>query len=96
MDPATLANAEWTDIGKLLTYLWIVVGLIVVFATNMIIGHIFIPSLVASHHIPPYVERTRVLFYAAGAIALALALFLMVQVIGLSDVLARFYDSYFI
>ena len=96
MDPAALGNAEWGDIGKLLTYLWIVVGLIVIFAFNMLIGHVFIPSLVASHHLPSYVQRTRILFYTAGAVALALAIFFLVQVIGLSDVLSRFYDSYYI
>ena len=96
MDPAAIGYAEWADIGKLLTYLWIVVGLIVIFASNMIIGHVFIPSLVASHHLPSYVQRTRVLFYTAGAVALSLAIFFLVQVIGLSDVLSRFYDSYYI
>lgn len=96
MDPAALANYEWTEIGKLLTNLWIMVGLIVFFATNLIIGHIFIPSLVASSHIPNIAEKSRPAFYAMAILSFAAATYVLFQVIDLSDVLSRIYDDYWI
>ena len=96
MDPAALGNYEWTEIGKLLTNLWIMVGLIVFLATNLIIGHIFIPSLVASSHIPDTAQKSRPVFYALAILAFAAAVYILVQVISLSDVLSRIWDDYWI
>ena len=59
MDPTPLATAEWTAIGKLITNLWIMVALVVFMATNVIIGLMFIPSLVASHQLPASVQKSR-------------------------------------
>jgi hypothetical protein len=96
MDPSPLGNFEWTEIGKLLVNLWIITALIIFFAANILVGHIFIPSLVASHHIPPIVQRTRVAFYGAAVVSFGLAIFFLLQVIELSDVLARFWHDYWI
>ena len=96
MDPAGLDNFEWTEISKLLLNLWIMVVLIVSFATNMLIGHIFIPSLVASHHLPRELQKTRPLFYAAAVVSFGLTIFVLFLVIDLADVLARFWEDYWI
>ena len=69
MDPVALASNEWSDIGRLLTDLWIMAGLIALFAANMMITHVFMPSLVASCHAPAGVQKTRPVFYALVAIA---------------------------
>ena len=59
MDPVSLFSNEWSEIGKLLTSLWIMVGLIVFVAANALISLIFIPSLVATFHLPPVAQKTR-------------------------------------
>ena len=94
--PVGLANPQWADIGSLLTNLWIIVALVVFFATNMMIGHIFIPSLVSTFHLPPVVQKTRPIFYGVAIISVVVAAVLLVQVIDLADVLKDFWDSYWI
>ena len=96
MDPASLGNYEWTEIGKLLINLWVIVVLVVSFAGNMIVGHIFIPSLVASHHIPAVSQRARPAFYALAVVSIAAAFYVLYLVIGLSDVIDRVYADYWI
>ena len=96
MDPVGLLSYEWSEIGKLLTNLWIIVGLIIFVATNALISLIFIPSLVASFDLPPVAEKTRPLFYALAIASFALAVFVLIRVIDQSDVIARFYDDYWI
>ena len=96
MDPASLGNYEWTEIGKLLINLWVIVALIVSFAGNMMVGHIFIPSLVASRHIPPLAQKARPMFYAMAVLSVAAAAYVLYLVIGLSDVIERVYADYWI
>ncbi len=96
MDPNAILNPEWTDIGDMLTYLWITVGLIVVFATNILIGHIAIPSLVETEHIPAKLQKARPLFYAAGVAAFGLAMFFLFLAVGEAGVIRRFWASYWI
>ena len=91
MDPAPLANSEWTDIGMLLTSTWCLAGFVVLLAANMLVGHIFIPSLVASHHVPSSMQKARPIFYAAAVLAFAGAMFDLYKVIDLADVIERFW-----
>ena len=97
MDPAGLANVEWTQLDKLLINLWCVAGFVVLFAANMLVGYIFIPSLVASFHLPSVAQKVRPLFYLVAVISLAFAVFELDQVIELSKVvLSSFWDDYWI
>jgi hypothetical protein len=75
MDPEPLANVEWTNIGRLLTHLWISVGLVVFIATNLLAGHIVIPSLVASKHIPEMAQKSRPAFYALAILSFAAVIY---------------------
>ena len=81
MDPAHLGPAEWAEIGKLVTNLWFMVGMIVLFATNMLIGHVFVPSLVASRHLPDSCSRVRGVFYALAIISFAVFVFFLIRAI---------------
>lgn len=96
MDPSAIGSAQWSEIGSLLTNLWVVVLLIVLFATNMLIGHNFLPSLVASHHLPPTVQRTRPVFYALALACFGLALFFLSRVVDIAGVLRAFWPDYWI
>lgn len=96
MDPAALGGTEWSEIGKLLSNLWVVVLFILLFATNMLFGHNFIPSLVATRDIPDSWQKSRPAFYALALVCFALALFFLSHVVDNSGVLRRFWADYWI
>lgn len=94
LDPAPIGAAQWAQLGQLLTNLWIVVAFIVLFATNMLIGHIFIPSLIASQHIGQTFQKARPLFYLLAIVCFAVALFFLARVVDLAGVLRGFWPDY--
>ncbi len=103
MDPAHLGAAEWAEVGKLVTNLWYMVGMIVLFSTNMLIGHVFVPSLVASRHLPESFSSTRRIFYALAIISFALFVFFLIRTIdvavlanGGNGIVDRFYPKFWI
>ena len=96
MDPAPLANNEWTEIGKLLTHLWISVGLVVFMATNLLVGHVFIPSLVASSHIPDMAQKSRPIFYALAILSSAAVVYVFIEIVELADVIRNIWPDYWI
>lgn len=96
MDPAPLTTAEWRELGALLTNLWIVVAFVVFFAANMILGHMCIPSLVESRHIPDRWQKTRPVFYALAIISFILALVFLARVVDFAGVLRSFWADYWI
>jgi len=96
MDPGALGSYEWSEISKLVTNIVIMVGLIIFFAANMIIGHIVIPSMVASHHLPRDFQKSRPLFYGTAIISFGVAIYVAFLSIELGHVLSRFWDNYWI
>ena len=96
MDPGAIGIYEWSELSKLLTNIVIMVGLIIIFAANMIIGHIVIPSMVASHHLPRDLQWTRPLFYGIALISFGIAIYVAFLSIELGGVLSRFWDDYWI
>ena len=96
MDPAPLLNHEWTQIGKLLTLLWISVGLVVFMATNLLVGHIFIPSLAASKHIPDMAQRSRPAFYALAILSFTAIVYVFIRIVDLADVIRDIWPDYWI
>ena len=96
MDPVALGLTEWTELGKLLTSLWVVVLFVVLFAFNMIIGHNFLPSFVASGHLPAVWQKVRLFFYVSGFACFAIAVFFFVRVVDLASVLGTFWSDYWI
>ena len=96
MDPAPIGAASWSEIGKMLSTLWIVVVFIVMFAANIILGHNLIPSFVESEHIPRSWQKARVLFYGAAAASLGVAVFLFMRVVEFGGVLEKFWADYWI
>ncbi len=96
MDPAPIGPASWSEIGKMLSTLWIVVLFIVFFAANIILGHNLIPSFVESHHIPRIWQRARILFYGAAVVSFGVAVFFFSRVIEFGGVLQNFWADYWI
>lgn len=96
MDPAPIGGPEWTEIGRLLTSLWYMVLFIVLFATNMLLGHNLIPSLVATGHIPDKFQKTRPVLYGLAIICFGLAMFFLSRVVDFAGVLREFWPNYWI
>ncbi len=96
MDPAPIGAASWSEIGKMLSTLWIVVLFIVFFAANIILGHNLIPSFVESEHIPRIWQKARILFYGAAIFSLGVAVFLFSRVVGFGRVLENVWPDYWI
>lgn len=96
MDPATLSNAEWTGIANLLTNLWGMLLLIIFIGTLYLTAHAFVPSLVASRHLPESIERIRTPTYVLMFIGIAIYFYFLVMAIGESHVLGDIFDTYWI
>ena len=96
MDPGGLLYFEWSELGKLLINLWMIVGLVVFCVANMLIGHVLIPSLVATFEIPASIQKVRPLFLALALGSFGLAIFVLLQVINLAGVISRFWSDYWI
>ncbi len=82
--------------GSLLRSLWLAVLFVVLFASNMILGHIMIPSFVMSGHIPDSFGKARPVFYALAIICFALAMFFIIRAIDFAGVLRNFWPDYWI
>jgi hypothetical protein len=52
MDPGSVNAADWLEIGKWLTRLWVYFFCIVGFAFTFLGAHSIIPSLVSTGHLP--------------------------------------------
>lgn len=96
MDPAPIGPASWSEIGKMLSTLWIVVVFVVIFAANWILGHNVIPSFVASEHIPRSWQKARILFYGAAVVSFGVAIFFFTRVVEFGGVLENFWADYWI
>ncbi len=96
MDPAALANPEWTQLGNLITNLWLMLGSIIVIGSIYVTAHIFIPSLVASHHLPSIFNILRLPMYASMVFFIVVYFYFLSQAIVESDVIADIYETYWI
>ena len=96
MDPAPIGTQQWSEIGQLLTNLWLVVVCVVVLASSMLIGHNAIPSLVASDHVPYSLQKTRPAFYLVAIVSFGASVFFVTRVIGKAEVLSQFWPYYWI
>ena len=96
MDPSALGPLEWSELGKLLVTLWMVVLFVVLFAANMIVGHNFLPSFVMSGHLPGYWQKARIAFYSFAVICIGIAVFFLIRVIELAEVLRKFWPDYYL
>lgn len=76
--------------------LWGAVLFVVLFASNMILGHILIPSFVMSGHISERFSKARPPLYALAIICFAVAMFFIYRAIVLAGVLRDFWPDYWI
>ena len=96
MDPAALANPEWTQLENLVTNLWLMLGSIIIIGAIYVTAHIFIPSLVAAHHLPSIFNILRLPMYASMVFFIVVYFYFLSQAIVESDVIADIYETYWI
>ena len=96
MDPRVIGPESWSELGSLLKSLWLSVLFIVLFASNMILGHIMIPSFVMSGHIPESWRKARPPLYALAVISFVIAMFFLSRAVVHAGVLRNFWPDYWI
>ncbi|MBS20873.1 MAG: hypothetical protein CL739_02105 [Chloroflexi bacterium] len=78
IDPNYINSAIWADIKIFTQNMKFFVLFIIIFATNMLIGHNAIPSLVKSHHLPASVSKLRPPIYVVALISFAAAIYFVI------------------
>ena len=96
-DPSGLGTADWANLSKWLTLLWIFFPLMITFAFSMMIAHAFIPSAVETGHLPQKMSKLRLPLTVFGLLALVGAVILAVIVAGLAtDTLGNIWRNFWI
>lgn len=96
MDPNPLSKAQWADAGFAIKLLWISMVLMFTAAQAFLAAHAIIPSSIASHHLSPRWNRARPVLYAGGfacLIAVAVAMYIVIGVVGVGALANRIYPS---
>jgi hypothetical protein len=96
VDPEPLLNAQWSELGNLLTNIWIMVIFIVFFALNMLIANNWLTSLTETRHIPPSLRRLRPGFYVVSIASFGCAMYFLSRAVDHAGVLRDFWPNYWI
>ena len=96
LNPEVIGPDSWRQLGQMQQSLGLAVVFLVLFASNMLIGHNMIPSFIGSHHIPESWGRTRPIFYAFAVIFFALSMFFIGRATDSASVLRDFWPVYWI
>ena len=75
MDPNYIRLEAWEHVSTFVTYIWLFVLSMVIFAANMLIGHNAIPSLIKSQHIPGSLNKIRIPLYGVSVVAFVAAVY---------------------
>ena len=79
IDPRTITAADWSFIGGLVRYLWIIVILNIAFAISLLLAQAVIPSLLATNHIKIGVNKVRPLLYVAALVCLMATIYVVAR-----------------
>ena len=96
MDPSYVSSDIWHDLSTMLRLFWVYLFVIIGFASNFLIAHAIIPSLVDSGQLPTRIARLRPLFYLGALSILAVAVVVLVLAITSADVAGRILDRWWI
>jgi hypothetical protein len=95
-DPAFLSSEIWSNIAQYLHAIFLYLVFIIVFAFTMLLAHAIIPSLLATKHIRPEVQRLRPLMYLFSLIPLGLAGFFIFRATETARIIEKFYMRWWI
>ncbi len=96
LDPGTISPASWSELGNLLRSVWLAVLFIVLFASNMLLGHNMLPSFIASGHLGTGWQKARPVLYTGAIISFGLAIFFIGRAANFAGVLRNFWPDYWI
>ncbi len=96
LDPGTIGQASWAELGSLLRSMWLAALFVVLFASNMLLGHNLIPSFISSGHIGKSWGKTRPVFYGGAVLSLVAAAFFIGRAADFAGVLRNFWPDYWI
>ncbi|MBI2872713.1 MAG: hypothetical protein HYY00_05950 [Chloroflexi bacterium] len=96
-DPQFITSADWNNLGRLLTMLWLFVAAVVGLAGSFLLAHAVIPSLLTTGELEewtPRLQRLRPVLYAAAILFLVLAAVILAIATDLTHNVARIYDRW--
>ena len=96
MDPSYVSSDIWHDLSTMLRLFWVYLFVIIGFASNFLVAHAIIPSLVDSGQLPVRIARLRPLFYLGAFSILAVAVVVAVLAIMSADVAGRIFGRWWI
>ena len=96
LDPGAITSASWSELGSLLRSMWLAVFFVVLFASNMLLGHNMIPSFIASGHIGKSWGKARPALYGGAVVSLVVAAFFIGRAADSASVLRNFWPDYWI
>lgn len=79
MTPELIDPSQWKSLTALMITLWLFAFFTITFAINVLIGHALIPSLAHTRELPRFMRLLRPIFYVVAAIALAIDVFIVLQ-----------------
>ena len=91
-DPKALNSVDWHNIHLFLQWFWIYFPLIVTFAITMLIAYAFIPSAVATGHLPPSASRLKIPLTALAVLAGVAAIVILIFGINQTLDVRNFWD----
>lgn len=96
-DPGAITAADWLQIGKWMTRLWVYFFLIVGFAFTILTAHAIIPSLVSTGHLREDEARgLRRPMYLVALVILGVAMFFLTLTVNKTYLLEDFWDRFWI
>ena len=95
-DIQALTSENWYDIHYWLTYFWIYVPLVLVFALTMVTAHAIIPSLIMTGQLPESAGKIRVAMTAFASLVFVAAVIMMVLTVNRTLDLEKFWDRWLI
>ena len=96
-DPAFITHFNWSELSKLLIFLWLLLIAAVGFAGSILVAHGLIPSLAASRELPDQrLLKLRPLLYGAAAVFLAGAGVIVRLLVSKADVFEDIYARWWI
>ena len=84
-DPKALTSTDWQNIHLFLQWFWIYFPLVVTFAVTMLMAYAFIPSAVATGHLPPAASRLKLPLTGFAFIVAVVAIIILI--LGISQTL---------
>ena len=96
MDPNFITASDWIEIGRVLTFLFLVPISVISFAFPLLIARAIIPSLVGTGHLPKIVLRLSIPLHLMSATAFVALIWVFFNLLTGSGVIGEVYPRWWI